>query len=57
MTLLINTHRRQKFSKKDGTILNDKYVASLKALKKPESLKEELEDVNFDDDDDLLLNK
>ena len=48
MTLLINTHRRQKFSKQDGTILNDKYVATLKALKKTESLTEELEDVKFD---------
>lgn len=48
MTLLINTHRRQKFSKKDGSILNDKYVATLKALEKTESLKEELEDVKFD---------
>jgi len=48
MTLLINTHRRQKFSKKDGTILNDKYVATLKALEKTQSIKEELEDVNFD---------
>lgn len=48
MTILINTHRRQKFSKKDGSILNDKYVATLKALEKTESLKEELEDVKFD---------
>ena len=48
MTLLINTHRRQKFSKKDGTILNDKYVATLKALEKTQSLSEELEDVKFD---------
>lgn len=48
MTLLINTHRRQKFSKIDGSILNDKYVATLKALEKTESLKEELEDVKFD---------
>jgi len=48
MTLLINTHRRQKFSKKDGTILNDKYVATLKALEKTQSLTEELEDVKFD---------
>lgn len=48
LTILINTHRRQKFSKKDGSILNDKYVATLKALEKTEKLKEELEDVNFD---------
>jgi len=48
MTLLVNTHRRQKFSKIDGSILNDKYVATLKALEKTESLKEELEDVEFD---------
>jgi len=48
MTLLINTHRRQKFSKKDGTILNDKYVATLKALEKTQSINEELEDVKFD---------
>jgi len=48
MTLLINTHRRQRFSKKDGTILNDKYIARIKALEKTESLKKELEDVRFD---------
>ncbi len=48
MTLLINTHRRQRFSKKDGSILNDKYVATIKALQKTQSLKEELEDVKFD---------
>ena len=48
MTLLINTHKRQRFSKKDGSILNDKYVATLKALEKTESLKKELEDVKFD---------
>ena len=48
MTLLINTHRRQRFSKRDGSILNDKYVATIKALQKTQSLKEELEDVKFD---------
>jgi len=48
MTLLLNTHRRQRFSKKDGTISNDRYESILKAQEKTESLKEELEDVEFD---------
>lgn len=49
MTLIINTHLRQKFSKKDGTILNDKYQALLDSAQKVGSLKEELKDIDLDD--------
>lgn len=48
MTLLINTHIRQRFSKNDVSVLNDQYVASLKSLKKTKTLEDELEDVRFD---------
>jgi len=53
MTLLINTHTRALFSNETtdatiGTILNDRYVAQLKAAEKTESTEKELDDVEFD---------
>jgi len=53
MTLLINTHTRALFSNETtettiGTILNDRYVAELKAAEKTESVEKELDDVEFD---------
>jgi len=55
MTLLLNTHRRQTFSKVDGSILNDRYESILSAQEKTEPLEKELEDVLFDEND-LLFN-
>ena len=48
LTLLLNTHRRQTFSKRDATINEEQYELAKKALKKVDTLKEELEDVQFD---------
>ena len=48
MTLILNTHKRQLFSRTEGSISNDVYISLLKAKKKKESLKEELENVEFD---------
>tara|TARA_R110001606_G_C15397441_1_gene652385 strand:- start:4597 stop:5529 length:933 start_codon:yes stop_codon:yes gene_type:complete len=45
MTLLINTHIRQTFSKSNVSILNDEYVAIKKTLKKPDKTAEEMEDI------------
>ena len=48
MTLILNTHKRQLFSRTEGSISNDVYISLLKAKKKKESIKEELENVEFD---------
>lgn len=45
MTLLINTHIRQTFSKSNVSILNDEYVAIKKTIKKPDKTAEEMEDI------------
>lgn len=54
MTLLLNTHRRQTFSKVDASILNDRYEAIVDAQEKPEPLKKEVEELF--DEDNLILN-
>lgn len=48
LTLILNTHRRQAFSNDSGVIINDRVVASERANEKVDSIKEELEDVEFD---------
>jgi len=48
MTIILNTHRRQHFTNDTGLIINDKLVATQKAVEKTDSLKEELDDVMFD---------
>ena len=40
MTLILNTHKRQLFSRTEGSISNDVYISLLKAKKKKESIKE-----------------
>tara|TARA_R110002012_G_scaffold71548_2_gene183406 strand:+ start:1108 stop:2067 length:960 start_codon:yes stop_codon:yes gene_type:complete len=54
MTLLLNTHRRQTFSKVDASILNDRYEAIVDAQEKPEPLKKEVEELF--DMDNIILN-
>jgi len=54
MTLLLNTHRRQTFSKVDASILNDRYEAIVEAQEKPQPLKKEIEELF--DEDELILN-
>jgi hypothetical protein len=51
LTIILNTHRRQHFTKDIGIIIHDKYVATQEAMIKPDSLKKELEEVEFIDDD------
>ncbi len=47
MTIILNTHKRQLFSKRDGTINFDKLVRFEKAQEETETLKEELKDISF----------
>jgi len=47
MTIILNTHKRQMFSKRDGTINFDKLVRFEKAQEETETLKEELKDISF----------
>ncbi len=45
MTLLINTHIRQSFSKSSVSILNDEYVAAIKTQKKPDKTEDEIDEL------------